>query len=259
MPNCAYDGIMAVSEQERSISHAIINADSMISSCNLASPGMLCKERVGAVVPHWAVYSARQNFFCSGKSLLGSRLQSMVCSLSRYKNSLVACCAIETAPELQASFSVLIEEFKKLVSENKHVLVHLLAKRPNLAYKEVLELARITGSRYGVDFQIHFPVRSKLFDVESYGTENVSIVIDKFRRRFPLPRTKIKARISELLGSSPDSIHDAYMYEDKEGIRAMLQGGRIEVLPGSMHFWCIIDDRTKSVGDWLISEVYSNP
>ena len=135
------------------------------------------------------------------------------------------------------------------------VFLDLLSKNPNVACKRVVELVALIGSAYGVDFHIHFPVRSKLFDTDSYGTENVSIVIDKLRKRFPISREEIKARILELLGSSV-IIHDAHMYEEKEGLRVVLEQGRIEVLPGSMHFWGIIDDRAGRLGDWLMSNVY---
>ncbi len=32
--------------------------------------------------------------------------------------------------------------------------------------------------------------------------------------------------------------------------------GRIEVLPGSIHFWCRIDERVRAYAEWLAENVY---
>jgi hypothetical protein len=58
----------------------------------------------------------------------------------------------------------------------------------------------------------------------------------------------------ELMGNI--KAQDAYMYEGKEGVKIIFEKGRIEVLPGSCHFWCKIDERVKCYGDWLMSNVY---
>jgi hypothetical protein len=105
-----------------------------------------------------------------------------------------------------------------------------------------------------LNLQLHFPDSKKISDIESYGEENIGIVIDKFRRKFPLPRENIKLKAIELMGNI--KAQDAYMYEDKEGVKIIFEKGRIEVLPGSCHFWCKIDERVKSYGDWLMSNVY---
>ena len=49
---------------------------------------------------------------------------------------------------------------------------------------------------------------------------------------------------------------DAYTYEGKEGVKVVMSKGSIEVLPGSMHFWCKVDTRVRSYGDWLIENIY---
>jgi hypothetical protein len=80
--------------------------------------------------------------------------------------------------------------------------------------------------------------------------------VDKFRRTFPIPRENIKLKAIEIMGNK---IHaqDAYMYEGKEGIKVILENGRIEILPGSIHLWCKIDEKgIKSYCDWLMQNVY---
>ena len=86
--------------------------------------------------------------------------------------------------------------------------------------------------------QIHFPNSTKINDIDAYGTENIGIVIDKFRKTFPIPREEIKQKSIELLGKV--DAQDAYMYEGKEGVKIIFERGRIEILPGSIHLWCRI-------------------
>jgi hypothetical protein len=45
------------------------------------------------------------------------------------------------------------------------------------------------------------------------------------------------------------------MYEGKEGVRVILKNGRIEILPGSVHIWCLIDTYIESYINWLLAEV----
>jgi hypothetical protein len=101
---------------------------------------------------------------------------------------------------------------------------------------------------------LHFPDSSKIRDTESYGTENIGIVIDKFRKTFPIPRETIKENAKKILGQV--RAEDAYMYEGKEGVKIIGQIGRIEVLPGSVHLWCKIDNNVTEFTDWLMEEVY---
>jgi hypothetical protein len=45
------------------------------------------------------------------------------------------------------------------------------------------------------------------------------------------------------------------MYEGKEGLKILTPQGRIEILPGSIHLWCRIDENVKKFCDWLMQEV----
>ena len=154
-----------------------------------------------------------------------------------------------------ASFSLMIDDLRHSIESNRGVLSTILEKSPNMAYNKVNELAIFVGSRYGVDLRLHFPVASKISDIDSYGTENIGVVIDKFRRTFSVPREVVKLKAVELLGSDAKP-QDAYMYEGKEGVKVIMPNGRIEVLPGSVHFWCKIDHQVRSYADWLMQNVY---
>lgn len=149
-----------------------------------------------------------------------------------------------------------MDDFRTNVAQNRDILLAMAKKNPHLAYQKVNELAIFVGSRHRVNLQLHFPVPAKVTDVDSYGTENVGIVVDKFRRTFPVARESLKQKAAEILG--PDAkAFDAYMYEGKEGIKVVTPNGRLEVLPGSVHLWCRVDDeRVRKYVDWLMENVY---
>ncbi|MDP8902235.1 MAG: hypothetical protein M3M86_00530 [Thermoproteota archaeon] len=149
-----------------------------------------------------------------------------------------------------------MDDLQLNIERNHDVLAVALKRSPNIAYQKVNELAQFVGSHYSVNLQLHFPIPGKISDLDSYGTENISIVVDKFRRLFPVPRELVKQKAVELIGNDAKS-KDAYTYEGKEGAKVMLMPkGSIEVLPGSIHFWCKIDGRIRSYGDWMIENVY---
>ncbi|HEV8404907.1 MAG TPA: hypothetical protein VGQ13_03270 [Nitrososphaera sp.] len=152
-------------------------------------------------------------------------------------------------------FSILMDDLRYNIERNRDTLATALKKSPNLAYQKVNELAVFVGSRYKVNLQLHFPAPGKISDIGSYGTENVGIVVDKMRKTFPIPRQMVKEKAIELLGSEARP-EDAYMYEGKEGVKIVTPEGRIEVLPGSIHFWCKIDEKVSSFADWLVENVY---
>jgi hypothetical protein len=103
---------------------------------------------------------------------------------------------------------------------------------------------------------VHFPDSKKITDIDSYGTENISVVIDKFQKKFSVPKEDIKRKAVDFFGTNIQ-IQDAYMYEGKEGLRIIRENGRIEILPGSVHLWCKLDESVRSYVDWLMDIVYT--
>ncbi|MDQ3808418.1 MAG: hypothetical protein M3298_09680 [Thermoproteota archaeon] len=149
-----------------------------------------------------------------------------------------------------------MDDLQLNIKYNHDTLAIALKRSPTIAYQKVNELAQFVGSRYNVDLQLHFPIPGRISDLDSYGTENISLVVDKFRRVFPVSRQTVKQKAVELVGSDA-KVKDAYTYEGKEGAKVIITSkGSIEVLPGSIHFWCKIDMRVKLYGDWMIENVY---
>ena len=151
------------------------------------------------------------------------------------------------------SFSKLHSDLLYNIKYHNKDIQQSLKKSPNSTYQFVNQLSEFTGSRYNVILNLHFPDPKKIYDVEDYGRENLGLVVDKFRKRFPIPRETIKQKAIELLGEVTPQ--DAYMYEGKEGLKILLPQGRIEILPGSIHLWCRIDKNLARFCDWLMQNV----
>ena len=152
------------------------------------------------------------------------------------------------------TFSTIHSDLLYNLSYHRHKLEKDLAKSPNVAYQQINQISNFVGSRFQISLQLHFPNSSKIRDVNSYGTENIGIVVDKFRKTFPISREIIKQKAKETLGVIKTL--DAYMYEGKEGLKIIMDSGRIEILPGSVHLWCYIDENVKIFMDWLMDEIY---
>lgn len=155
---------------------------------------------------------------------------------------------------MAVTFSALMEEFRANVAQNRGALLSMAKKNPHMAYQKINELALFVGSRHNINLQLHFPVPARLAEVDSYGTENIGIVVDKFRRTFPVPRELVKKKAEETIKGA--KAQDAYMYEGKEGAKVVMPQGRLEVLPGSIHLWCAVDEQVRSYADWLMENVY---
>ena len=96
-------------------------------------------------------------------------------------------------------------------------------------------------------------------NIDGYGKENISIVIDKFRKTFPIQREQIKQKAIDAFTNA--KIIDAYMYEGKEGIKIIFNDkdrSHIEILPGSFHLWIKIDKNVENFCNWLLENIYSN-
>ena len=149
-------------------------------------------------------------------------------------------------------FSELIDELKNNINNNKSVLVRILKDNPNTAYQRVNELARFTGNRHNVDLRLHFPASGKIFDVDSYGTENIGVVIDKNRKTFPIPRDIVKKEAYNFIGQGIEA-HDAYMYEGKEGVKIKLQFDSGKLESTSRFYSFLVQDRSPFGTIWRLA------
>lgn len=151
-------------------------------------------------------------------------------------------------------FSMMSSELQANLKSNLPQIRILLKKNPAIAYTKITEIGLDVGRKYNVQLLVNFPHREKINEFEMYGKRDLSIIIDRQRRNFPIERSVIKSKAREIFGSV--QADDAYMYEGKEGVRIMFDGGRIDILPHSLHVWCYFDQKVTEYCDWLLSEVY---
>ena len=98
------------------------------------------------------------------------------------------------------SFSALTQDLQKELKSNMPQIRFLLTKNPAIAYSTINEIATRVGKKYNMILSLNFPQRDKINDFESYGTENISMVIDKTKKTFPIKREIIKSKAAEIFG-----------------------------------------------------------
>lgn len=150
-------------------------------------------------------------------------------------------------------FSKILEDLKMNFNTNRNFFMKYSKSNPNMVYSKINEIAQFVGARYGIDLKLHFPDRSKIYILDSYGTENIGIVVDKFKKNFSISRELVKSKAIETIDGA--SVSDAYMYEGKEGVRISFKKGRLEVLPGSIHIWSSIDKDVENYVNWILTNV----
>jgi len=159
-----------------------------------------------------------------------------------------------------SEFTSLMTDLSNNINSNiEFFKTTLIKKNPTMAYYKLNELSNFVGSRYNLKLEIHFPNSNKVYDIDNYGKENISIIIDKFRKTFTIQRERIKQEAENFFKNS--MVIDAYMYEGKEGIKIIFNDknkSRIEILPGSFHLWIKIEKDVEKFCNWLLANVYSN-
>ena len=130
----------------------------------------------------------------------------------------------------------------------------LLKKSPSLGYAKIVEKGRMVGEKYGIRLIVNFPHEGKIEQYSMYGKRDLSLIIDQKRTKFPIERRAIKEKAVETIDGV--ATEDAYMYEDKEGVRLRLKQGRIDILPHSLHVWCEFTDEVIRMCDWLLESAY---
>lgn len=152
------------------------------------------------------------------------------------------------------SFSQISSRLQEELKSNNPQIRFLLKKSPSLAFATINEIATRIGRKYNIKISLNFPERGKIEDYESYGTENIGFVFQRDSKSFLIPRDVIKSKALKVLESV--QIQDAYMYEGKEGVRAIGLNYRLDILPSSLHIWGKINDEIANFCDWLLENCY---
>lgn len=151
-------------------------------------------------------------------------------------------------------FSEITSELQQQLKSNLPQIRLLLKRNPAMAYTKITEIGFGVGRKYKIQLIVNFPQRGKIEDFDSYGMQDLSMIIDRERKNFPIQRSIIKEKAKETFGDI--QVDDAYMYEGKEGVKVFPHGGRIDILPHSVHIWCKFDEKVTSYCNWLLVNVY---
>jgi len=151
-------------------------------------------------------------------------------------------------------FSELIADLQAELKKDLAQIRFLLKKNPAMAYTRIVEIGKEVGKLYNIKLIVNFPKQGRIEDFEMYGKRDLSLIIDYDRKRFPMDREIIKQKALEMLGNV--KTEDAYMYENKEGVRVFTDEWKIDILPHSVHIWTEFDDKVTAFCNWLMENAY---
>lgn len=151
-------------------------------------------------------------------------------------------------------FSDIVLDLQQQLKRDLALIRFLLKKNPAMGYTKIVEIGKKVGKKYNINLVVNFPKAGRIDDYEMYGKRDLSLIIDYEKKRFPIDRNIIKEKAKEVLEDI--QIEDAYMYEDKEGVRVFTKDWKIDILPHSVHIWTEFDEKVTKFCDWLLENVY---
>ena len=151
-------------------------------------------------------------------------------------------------------FSKIVSDLQTQLKKDLAQIRFLLQKNPGMGYSRIVEIGKEVGKRYNINLIVNFPKEGRINEFDMYGRRDLSLIIDYERTKFPIDRNIIKQKAVEILGDV--STEDAYMYEDKEGVRVFTRDWKIDILPHSVHIWTEFDPDVTKFCDWLLEKVY---
>ena len=151
-------------------------------------------------------------------------------------------------------FSELISDLQDALKKDLAQIRFLLKKNPAMGYTRIVEIGKEVGKKYSIKLVVNFPKEGRIEEFEMYGKRDLSLIVDYERKRFPIDREQIKQKALEFLGDV--QTEDAYMYENKEGVRVFGENWKIDILPHSVHIWTEFDDKVTAFCYWLMENAY---
>ena len=151
-------------------------------------------------------------------------------------------------------FSDIVSDLQEQLKRDLAQIRFLLKKNPAIGYSKIVEIGKKVGRKYNINLVVNFPKEGRIEEYDMYGKRDLSLIIDYEKKRFPIDRSIIKEKAKEILEDI--QIEDAYMYEDKEGVRVFTKDWKIDILPHSVHIWTEFDEKVTKFCDWLLENVY---
>ncbi len=151
-------------------------------------------------------------------------------------------------------FTEIISDLQGQLKKDLAQITFLLKKNPAMGYTRIVEIGKEVGKKYNIKLVVNFPKKGRIEEFDMYGKRDLSLIVDYDKKRFPIDREIIKQKAIEFLGDV--KIEDAYMYENKEGVRVFTDNWKIDILPHSVHVWTEFDDKVTAFCDWLMENAY---
>ncbi len=151
-------------------------------------------------------------------------------------------------------FSEIVTDLQSELKKDLAQIRFLLKKNPAMAYTRIVEIGKEVGRKYNIKLIVNFPKQGRINEFEKYGKRDLSLIIDYDKKRFPIDREIIKQKATEILGDV--KTEDAYMYENKEGVRVFTDNWKIDILPHSIHVWTDFNDKVTAFCNWLTENAY---
>jgi hypothetical protein len=151
-------------------------------------------------------------------------------------------------------FSELVFDLQSELKKELAQIRFLLKKSPGSGYTRIVEIGKEVGKKYDIKLIVNFPKQGRIDEFEMYGKRDLSLIIDYDRKKFPIDRELIKQKAKEILGDV--QTQDAYMNDDKEGVRIFTDSWKIDILPHSVHIWTEFNEKVTKFCDWLMENAY---
>jgi hypothetical protein len=151
-------------------------------------------------------------------------------------------------------FTELTTDLQNQLKRDLAQIRFLLKKSPAMGYNRIVEIGKEVGKKYNINLVVNFPKQGKINEFEMYGKRDLSLIVDQKVKSFPIDREIIKQKAKEILGDV--QTQDAYMYEDKEGVRVFTENWKIDILPHSVHIWTEFNEKVTKFCDWLMENAY---
>lgn len=152
------------------------------------------------------------------------------------------------------TFSEIVLDLQKELKTNLPQIRFMLKKNPAMAYTRIVEIGKQVGKKYNIKLIVNFPKEGRIDEFDMYGKRDLSLIIDYEKTRFPINREIIKEKAREVLGDI--KVEDAYMYENKEGVRVFTDNWKIDILPHSVHIWTEFNEKVTEFCNWLLENAY---
>ena len=148
--------------------------------------------------------------------------------------------------------SWIVKDLWDTLDERRGEFQSLWQDRTLRAFETINWVASEVGDRWGVLIQINFPPGQERPDVTRIGHRNLSILVNKNRKKFEsVTQDEVKQAAQQMSPVSFDPVRFGH-----EGFRARIASGQIDCLPSGVHLWCSITPEVLDFLDWIFENGY---